>query len=159
LEVHRGTLEKWRRALGDFRSSAELNPADTNALHNAKVVERALARLVDSVVLTQMITLKCAGRCSKLNDLLRQLKGRIPKDKMPPSAGDGDDFDEMGEPKLEELIGKKEAGSKEGSGMDLTLSREDASSLLDSFKLGGNRPLPMGQGNPAQPKDRKLRDW
>jgi Ca-activated chloride channel family protein len=159
LEVHRGTLEKWRRALGDFRSAAELNPTDTNALHNAEVVERALARLVDSVVQTQMITLKCAGRCSKLNDLMSELKGRIPKDKMPPSAGNSDEEDDMGEPKLEELIGKQEAGPKDGRESDLTLSREDAGGLLDSFKLGGNRRLPMGQGEPSQPKDRKRRDW
>ena len=159
LEVHRGTMEKWHRALDDFRSAAELNPADTNALHNAGVVERALARLVDSVMQTQMITLKCAGRCSKLNDLLAQLKGRIPKDKLPPSAGEGDNLDEMGEPKLEELIGRTEPASKEGTGTDLTLSPEDAGSLLDSFKLGGDRPLPMGQGDSGRPKDRKLRDW
>jgi Ca-activated chloride channel family protein len=159
LEVHRGTLEKWRRALGDFRSAAELNPTDTNALHNAEVVERALAKLVDSVVQTQTITLKCAGRCSKLNDLMCELKGRIPKDKMPPSAGNSDDEDDMGEPKLEELIGKQESGPKDGRESDLTLSREDAGGLLDSFKLGGNRRLPMGQGDPGQPKDRKRRDW
>ena len=159
LEVHRGTLEKWRRALGDFRGAAELNPADTNAFHNAEVTERALAKLVDSVVQTQMITLKCAGRRSKLNDLMCELKGRIPKDKMPPSAGNSDEEDDLGEPKLEELIGKQETGSKDGRELDMPLSREDAGGLLDSFKLGGNRRLPMGQGDPGQPKDRKRRDW
>lgn len=159
LEAHRVTLEKWRRALGDFRSAAELNPADTNAVHNAAAVEQALAKLVDSVMQTQTMTLKCAGTRAKLDDLLAELKGKIPKDQMPSCEGDGDEEDEFGEPRLEELIGKREAGTKEGREMDLTLSREEAGSLLDQLKLGGNRPLPMGQGEATQPKDRKLRDW
>src|ERR1044071_932128 len=82
LEAHRGTLEKWRRALGDFRSAAELNPSDTNAIHNAELVERSIAKLIDSVREQQKIGLKCAGNCSQLGDLLSQLKGKIPKDQM-----------------------------------------------------------------------------
>ena len=159
LEAHRGTLEKWQRALGDFRSAAELNPTDTNALHNAEAVERALAKLVDSVMQTQMITLKCAGRCAKLNDLMSELKGRIPKDKMPPGASGAEEEDDLGEPQLEEMIGKREAEAKDGRELEHSLSREDAGDLLDRFKLGGNRRLPMGQGDPGQPKDRKHRDW
>ncbi len=159
LQVHRMTLEKWQRALGDFRSAAELNPADTNALHNAQAVEGALAVLVDSAQKTQLMALKCAGSCSRLGDVLSQLKGRIPKDKMPPVAGDGDEEDDLGEPMLEELIGKKEHGKRQGRELDVTLSPEEADNLLDSFQLGGNRRLPMGQSEPGQPKDRKRRDW
>jgi len=159
LENHRQTLNKWRRALGDFRSAAELNPADTNAQHNAEIVERALARLVDSVIQTQTRTLKCSGCRSKLNDVMCQLKGRIPKEEMQKCAGNGEEEDDLGAPKLEELIGKKESAVKPGSEMDLALSPEEASSLLDAYKLGGNRPLPMGQTETGQPKDRKLRDW
>lgn len=159
LEAHRLTLEKWQRAMSDFRSAAELNPADTNALHNAEAVERALAKLVDSVMRTQVMTMKCGGCRSKLNDMMCQLKGRIPKDQMPPNAGNGDEEDELGEPKLEEMIGKKELAGKEGRELDLAMSPEDAASLLDSYKFGGNRSLPMGQKESGQPKDRKLRDW
>lgn len=169
LERHGKTLEKWRRALGDFRSTAELNPADTNALHNAALVERAIAELVDSVRQSQMIALQCAGNGAKLGDLLSQLKGKIPADQMPPGAkGDGDEEEDgEGEPQLEELAGMKEGESKDGREMDVSLSPDEAGKLLDGFKLGGNRRLPMGKGNtgynvdgePGTPKDRKLRDW
>lgn len=169
LELHGKTLEKWRRSLGDFRGTAELNPADTNALHNAQIVERAIAELVDSVRQSQMVALQCSGSCSKLGDLLSQLKGKIPADQMPPGAkGDGDpDEDGEGEPQLEELAGMKEGESKDGREMEQSLSPDEAGNLLDGFKLGGNRRLPMGQGDrgrevgteQGKPKDRKLRDW
>lgn len=169
LELHGKTLEKWRRSLGDFRSTAELNPADTNALRNAEIVERAIAELVDSVRQSQMALLQCAGNTAKLGELLSQLKGRIPADQMPPSAkGDGDpDEDGEGEPQLEELAGMKEGESKSGREMDVSLSPEEAGNLLDGFKLGGNRRLPMGKSEKGSgvgteqgmPKDRKLRDW
>lgn len=169
LELHGKTLEKWRRSLGDFRSTAELNPADTNALRNAEIVERAIAELVDSVRQSQMAALQCAGNAAKLGELLSQLKGKIPADQMPPGAkGDGDpDEDGEGEPQLEELAGMKEGESKSGREMDVSLSPDEAGNLLDGFKLGGNRRLPMGKGDKGYsadgeqgtPKDRKLRDW
>ena len=173
LEQHGKTLEKWRRSLADFRGTAELNPADTNALHNAQIVERAIAELVDSVRKSQMVALQCSGNCSKLGDLLSQLKGKIPADQMPPGAkGKGEedeDGDGEGEPQIEELAGLKEGESKSGREMDTTLSPEEAGDLLNGFKLGGNRRLPMGSkggdrgvnvnGEQGTPKDRKLRDW
>jgi Ca-activated chloride channel homolog len=171
LELHGKTLEKWRRSLGDFRGTAELNPADTNALHNAQIVERAIAQLVDSVRQSQMVALQCSGNCSKLGDLLSQLKGKIPADQMPPGAkgkGEEDEDGEEGEPQIEELAGLKEGESKGGREMDTTLSPEEAGDLLEGFKLGGNRRLPMGKGGDrgvnvngeeSKPKDRKLRDW
>lgn len=158
LEVHGRTLEKWRRSLGDFRGAAELNARDPNALPNAQLVERAIAELVDSVRELQSVTMKCAGGCSKLGDLLSQLKGRIPKDQMPPGAAGGEE-EELGEPQLEELAGMKEGESKDGREMEISLSPEEAGNLLDGFRLGGNRRLPMGQGEEGKPKDSKRRDW
>jgi hypothetical protein len=57
LELHGAALRKWQRALGDFKSAAELNPADTNARHNAEIVERAIAKLVDSIVEMQQVAM------------------------------------------------------------------------------------------------------
>ena len=160
LEVHGRTLEKWRRSLGDFRGTAELNASDPNALPNAQLVERAIAELVDSVRELLSVTMKCSGSCSKLGDLLSQLKGRIPKDQMPPGAAGGEEDDEeLGEPQLEELAGMKEGESKVGREMEISLSPEEAGNLLDGFRLGGNRRLPMGQSDKGEPKDRKRRDW
>lgn len=159
LEQYAKTLEKWRRSLGDFHSTTELNPADTNAFHNSEVVERSIAQLVDSVRQTQSLGMKCAGNCSKLGDALSQLKGKIPKDQMPPGAAGDKDEDEEGTPQLEDLLGQKEGGPKEGQKMETSLSPEEAASLLDGFKLGGEHRLPMGDKEQAKPLDRKLRDW
>jgi tetratricopeptide (TPR) repeat protein len=38
METYGSTLRHWRRAADDFKSAAELNPADTNAARNAKIV-------------------------------------------------------------------------------------------------------------------------
>ena len=90
---------------------------------------------------------------------MSELKGRIPKDQMPPGAAGGEEEDELGEPKLEELAGLKEGESKLGPEMEISLSPEEAGNLLDGFRLGGDRRLPMAQGDKAEPKDRKRRDW
>lgn len=159
LEVHKKTLEKWHRSLGDFRGTAELNTADTNAVYNAELVEKAIAKLVDSLRQEQMLAMKCSGAGAKLDGLMKQLKGKIPKEQMPPGAeGEGEEED-LGEPKLEELAGMKEKGSKDGEKMETSLSPEEANNILDGFKLGGNRRLPIGKDGEAAPRDRKLRDW
>ncbi len=133
------------------------------------MVEKAIAELVDSLRQTQQMALKCSGGCNKLGDVLSQLKGRIPKEMMPPGAA-GDDGeedepgkdgkkDDSGEPKLEDLVGMKEAGTKDGQEMEVSLSPDEAGRLLDGFKLGGNRRLPMNGTETGQPRDRKLRNW
>ena len=159
MEAHVKTLLKWRRSLGDFQSAVELNPADTNAVHNAQVVERAIAELVDR--LRQMQMMAMAGLCAKtkLDGLLEQLKGKIPKGKIQPGEDGDDGEEEPGGMSLEEIRDLVEGKSKDGQEMEVSLSPEEASGLLDGFKLGGNRRLPMGAGDQANPKDRKRRNW
>ncbi|MFO1488941.1 MAG: hypothetical protein U1F65_10725 [Verrucomicrobiota bacterium] len=154
MEAHGKTLTKWRRALGDFRSAAELNPADTNAIHNVEVTEQAIAKLVDSLKEMQQMAMAMAGRQSKLNDLMQQLKGRIPAPNMPPGAA-GEDGEE---PMPESLSGQKEGESEGGKEMEMSISPEDAARLLEGIQSDG-RLLPMGQGEPGKPRDRKGRTW
>ncbi len=91
LEEHGKTLLKWRRALNDFKSAAELNPTDTNAMYNAGIVEQAIAKLVDSMREMQQVAANLGGKKSGLNELLRQLRGKIPAPDMPPGAPGGDE--------------------------------------------------------------------
>src|ERR1035437_5226010 len=49
LQVHGAVLAKWERGSGDFKSAAELNDADSDARHNSEVVDRCIAKLVDSL--------------------------------------------------------------------------------------------------------------
>lgn len=160
MEAHVKTLLKWRRSLGDFQSAAELNPADTNAVHNAAVVERAIAQLVDQLRQMQQMAMSGLGAKARLEGLMDKLKGKVPKGQIPPGS-DGEDGDEPepGGLSLEEIRDLVEGPSEEGREMEMSLSPEEASGLLDGFKLGGNRRLPMGEGNQADPKDRKRRNW
>jgi hypothetical protein len=154
MEAHGKTLLKWRRSLGDFTSAAELNPADTNAVRNAEVVEQAIAKLVDSLREMQKMSMSLGSGQSKLNQLLQQLKGRIPAPMAPPGAA-GDEDEEM---PVEALSGLKEAPTDGGKEMELTLSPEEAGQLLNGIQPDG-KLLPMGQGDTGKPKDRPRRTW
>ena len=156
MEAHGKTLLKWRRALGDFKGAAELNPADTNATRNAEIVAQAIAKLVDSMREMQQTAMAMASGQSKLNELLQQLKGRIPAANMPPGAAGDDSEEEM---PMDSLRGLKEQGQTEGGKeMEIRLSPEEAARLLDGVQPDG-KLLPMGQGDQGKPRDRKGKTW
>ena len=163
MEKYGKALVKWQRALNDFRSAAELNPADTNALHNAEIVKQAIARLVDSMQEMQQLPTKLGGKKSELDKLLKQLKGKIPATDMPPGAPGGQEEDEDGDdgklPSPESLTGKQE-GDRGGGGQELGLkiSAEQAGQLMNSL-LPGAKQLPMGQGELGVPKNPSGRIW
>jgi hypothetical protein len=155
LRVYGAVLDRWERASGDFKSASELNRADLDARSNAKVLDRLIAKLVDSVREMQQC---CNGMCDKgkqLGDALKGLKGRIPAPNMPPGAA-GDDEDDEDQP-LGPKPGQEEGPSREGK--EMTLSPEQAGWLLDAYKLDSERRLPMGQGPPADPKARSRPTW
>jgi tetratricopeptide (TPR) repeat protein len=156
LQVYRAALDRWERASGDFKSAFELNRADTDARHNAEVLDRCIARLVDSVREMQ----QCAnGMCDKnnqLGDALKKLKGKIPAADMPPGAAGDDDEDDEDQP-FGPRPGQQEGPSKQGE--EMTLSQEQAGWLLDAYKLDSERRLPMGGVTPAEPKDRSRPTW
>ena len=160
LEAYGQTLVKWQRSLNDFQSAAELNPADTNAMHNAEVVAQAIAKLVDSITEMQQAAANLGGRQSQLNGLLNQLKGRIPAPNAPPgAAGEDDDEGEDGNGvRPESLAGLQEATSGGGSETGLKISPEAAAQLLNSIQPDGKQ-LPMGQGETGQPKNHSGRIW
>ena len=153
LKAHGSTLARWERSSGDLKSTLELNSADSDARYNAEIVDRCIAKLVDSIQEMQ----KCSnGMCNKnqlLSDALKKLKGRIPGPNMPPGdAGDEDeDQDQQPQP------GQQEGPSKEGQ--EMTLSQEQAGWLLDGYRLDSERRLPMGETTPAQPKERSRPTW
>jgi len=162
LETHGAALRKWQRALGDFRGAAELNPADTNAQHNAECVEREIARLVDSLRELQQMAAAMGATQPELDRILQQLKGRIPQSLMPPgAAGEEEDEGEAGQgtrPDSRDFpTGSREGPAKEGA--ETIISPEAARWLLEAFNPDGNRRLPMGMDEQAQPKDRNRRNW
>jgi len=156
LEAHGAALRKWERSSGDFKSALELNSNDGDSRQNAEIVDRCIARLIDSLQQLQ----KCnSGLCEKnsgLGQKLKQLKGRIPAEQMPP-GGAGDDDEEEDQMPLGTKPEQKEGPSKDGKEMFLT--PEQAGWLLEGFKLDSERRLPMGWGPEAQPRDRSRPTW
>ncbi len=159
MSVFGKTLTKWQRAADDFRSAAELNPADTNATHNAKVVDQNIARLIDTARQLQQLAAKMAGQQQQLSQLLLKLKGQIPAQNAPPgSTGDGDEDDDGGV-QPDSLKGKEENAGRVGERMPISLSPEEAGRLIDSISLDGSRRLPMTDQQGAKPRDKSGRNW
>jgi len=156
LEAHGKTLTRWQRSSSDFKSTLELRTSDQDAEHNAEVVDRCIAKLVDSIQELQQLANAMGDQQQQLNDKMKQLKGRIPEPKMPPGATDDEDDDEEDQP-FGPQPGQKEGASKEGQEMFLT--PEQAGWLLESYKLDSERRLPMGQTGKAEPKDRSRPTW
>jgi HPt (histidine-containing phosphotransfer) domain-containing protein len=155
LQVHGAALTRWERALGDFKSTLELNRADSDARNNSEVLDRLIAKLVDSLRELQQSANGMGNKNEQLGDALKKLKGRIPAPDMPPGAA-GDDEEEEEQP-LGPKPGQEEGPSKEGK--EMTLSPEQAGWLLEAYRLDSERRLPMSQGPPADPKDRPRRPW
>ena len=159
LELYGSALRRWQRALGDFHSAAELDSSDTNSVQNAKVVERAIAKLVDSILEMQRTSNAIGQQEKQLAEQLKKLRGMIPKPMMPPGA-DGDEEEDGPDgdrPPPLPKPGEQEAPGKEGQ--EQQISAEQAGMLLEGFKLDGERRLPMGEGPEAPPKTPNRRNW
>ena len=155
LQTYGAALGRWDRASGDFHGTVELKPGDADARQNAEIVDRCIAKLVDSVREMQQLANALGDKKQDLGQKLKELKGRIPAEDAPPGAAGEDDEDED-QPKGPQP-GQQEGPAKEGE--ETSMSPEQAGWLLDGFKLDGERRLPMGQGEEAQPKNRNRPTW
>jgi tetratricopeptide (TPR) repeat protein len=158
MESYGKTLEQWLRAADDFKGAAELNPADTNAVHNAEIVERGIAKLVDSLRKMQEMMGMMGQKKQDLGKLLAKLKGSIPAPNAPPGPAGEDDEDDQGVTP-ESLAGQKESAVHQGEQMQILLSPDQASQMLNGLLLDGTRRLNMSDKEGTPPKDRKGRNW
>ncbi|HEV2454877.1 MAG TPA: hypothetical protein VGY98_11485 [Verrucomicrobiae bacterium] len=143
METYGETLRKWQRADDNFKSAAELNPADANAAKNARIVEQYIARLVDSLRRMQQLAAMLGGRHKQLNDMLRLIGGRIPKPNLPPGApGDKDQEDGL---QPESLQGMKEGATQTGEAIEPRLSRDEAAQILNGIPLDTAERLMMNE--------------
>ncbi|MEI6076428.1 MAG: hypothetical protein WCS94_12675 [Verrucomicrobiota bacterium] len=157
METYGNTLLKWQRAADDFKGAAEMNPADTNAVHNAVQVERRIAKLVDELRKMQQMAGMMAGQRQQLGKLLSKLKGQIPAPNAPP-GGKGED-DEEEPPQPDSLKGKEENASRQGDQMQVPVSPDAAGQILDGLSLDGGKRLPMSDQTGTPPKDKPKRNW
>ncbi|MBI3850685.1 MAG: VWA domain-containing protein [Verrucomicrobia bacterium] len=152
MEVHGNVLAKWQRASGDFKSAVELKNDYADARHNADVVDRHIAKLVDSLRELQSAKMCLAQKSGALGEALKALKGKLPAPDGSPGPGEDEDDEPFG-PKP----GTQEPPGREGQ--EMKISPEQAGQLLDGFKLGGDARLPIAQGIEGRPKDRTGRTW
>lgn len=164
MTIYGKTLAKWQRADDDFKGAVELNPADTNAAHNAAVVEREIAKLVDTLRKMQQMAGKMAGQKDQLGKMLSKLKGKIPAPDAPPGGkGEGEEDEDgsgKGDVKPESLTGKEENAGREGEPLSAPMSPDQAGQMLDGLPVDTSKRLPMGgdkQGTP--PKEKNGRNW
>lgn len=158
MEAHAAVLLRWQRASGDFKSAHELQPALDDARHNAEVVNRHIAALVDKQEMMRQCMQCLGGKRQQLKEKMDQCKKKMPDGALKQDEGDEeeDEEDEDQQPK-EPKPGQREQEQRDGKQMALTW--EEAMRLLESLKLDSNRKLPMGDRELANPKDRKGRDW
>ncbi|HXU76167.1 MAG TPA: hypothetical protein VN794_06335 [Methylomirabilota bacterium] len=154
LGTYGSALAKWRRAADDFKSALELARVDADAEYNAEVVDRSIARLVDSLREMQQCSKTMCDKGKQLGEKLKELRGRIPASDMPPGAA-GEDEEEEDSP-LGKKPDEKEAPSRDGK--EMPLSPELAGWLLQGFKLDTDRRLPMGQKE-SEPKNPSRPTW
>ena len=165
LQTYGKTLAKWQRALDDFKGAAELNPADKNAVHNVEVVEKSIAKLVDTLQKMQQMAGQMAGQKDQLGKMLSKLKGQIPAPDAPPGGKGDDDEDKddgsgQGDVKPESLAGKEENSGRDGEEMQAPLSPNQAGQILDGLPVDGGKRLPMFSDKEGKPPgDRKGRNW
>lgn len=159
METFGKTLEKWQRAADDFKSAAELNPADTNATRNAQIVEQAIARLVDSLQKMPAMMAMLGNERQQLGALMKKLRGQIPAAAAPPGSAGDDDDDDDGGVQPDSLAGQKENAAREGDQMQIPLSPDQAGQILNGLSLDASRRLPMSDQQSKPRTDNKGRDW
>ena len=159
LETHGKTLVKWQRSSGDFKSAVEVVASDVDARHNADVVDRTIAKLIDSIREMEAMAAALGQKKDKLDGQMKQLKGKMPGGELPPGApGDDDEEDEQSP------FGKQpgeEAGQKKDEKKETGLTPEQAAWLLEGYKLDSERRLPMTitEGKETKPNDRSRPTW
>jgi hypothetical protein len=163
IEAYGKTLQKWQRADDDFHNAAELNPTDTNATRNTEIVEKRIAKLVDELRKMAAMMGALGKQRQDLGKLLSQLKGQIPAPNAPPGgAGDGDEDDGgsgNGGVLPESLSGREENSGREGDQIQVPLSPDVATQILNGLGVDGSRRLSMSDKDASKPKDKNGRNW
>lgn len=154
LDLYGAVLVRWRRSVGDFRSSDELR-ASEDATFNARVVERHIEELLKHVQELEKQKQMLGGTRGELKEKMAELKSKIPEGMLQPGQGDEEEEEEDGEqPKPEPGMQRAgEEGEKRG------ITPEIAQQILEALGLKGDRKLPIGGEEQTKPRDRKGKDW
>jgi hypothetical protein len=92
LDLYGSVLFRWRRSVGDFRSSNEMRSSD-DAQFNAKVVERHIEELLKHSKKLEEQKQDLAGLRSELKKKMAELRQEDPDGMIQPGQGDPDEED------------------------------------------------------------------
>ena len=158
LDLYGSVLFRWRRSVGDFRSSDEMR-ASEDAQFNAKVVARHIEELLKQAKKLEQEKQELASLRAELKKKMAELRKKIPNGMVQPGQGEPDEEDEdepQQQPKPDS--GFQDLAGKEGDQRGIT--PEIAQQILEALGLNGDRKLPLG-GDEQQPppRNKKGKDW
>ena len=165
LDLYGAVIVRWKRSVGDFRSTVELRANDRDAQFNADVVQRHIDELEKHMKELAEKKEQLGKTRGDLKKKLAELRKKIPDGRMQPGQGedDEDDEDEPKDPQKPDSGFKDEQG-KEGEKRGIT--PEMAQQILEALGLKGDRKLPIGPDGKmpggdekTPPKNRKGKDW
>jgi tetratricopeptide (TPR) repeat protein len=183
MDLQGSALWRWRRSVGDFHSAQELDPSNKDASFNADVVERHIKELLKSLDKVKEQNESLSEQRQKLGELMKEMRGKIPKSMQRQGDSEEDEEDEEdekqpdGQKEEEENQKPPKAGSKQEQriGVERPVSEDMAKLLKEILKrrtmqLGdkedGLRPgekkgmngLIFGDET-RKPEQRKGRNW
>jgi len=156
LDLYGSVLFRWRRSVGDFRSSDEMR-ASEDAQFNADVVQKHIEELLKQAKKLEEQKKDLAGLRAELKKKLAELRKKIPDGMMQPGQGDPDEEDEDEQPPPKPDSGFEDRMGKEGEQRGIT--PEIAQQILEALGLNGDRKLPIGGDEQTPPRDKKGKDW
>lgn len=156
LDLYGSVLARWRRSVSDFRSSDELRPSN-DASFNATVVERHIEELMKKIKELQEKKEGVSKSRAELKKKMAELKGKIPDEMKQPGQGDEEDEEEDDGQKPQPDSGFQDREGPQGEQRGIT--PEIAQQILEALGLKGDRKLPIGGDEQAQPRDRRVKDW
>ena len=162
IDLLGSALNRWRRSVGDFQSAAELDAKNEDATFNAGIVERKIAELLKFKKQSEQRSESVGSQREKIKELMKKLRGKIPKGMMSESDDEEDDDDddkgEKGEPKIGEkqqqrIGGEREVSPEMARWLKETMKRRTMS--LGNEEGEGFRP----SDEQRKPSQRKGKDW
>lgn len=165
LDLLGSALSRWRRSVGDFRSAHEL-AQNEDAKFNADVVERHIDELLKFKKKLEQEQENVGDQRQKLTDMMKKMRGKIPKEMQRGSDDEEDDDEDEPEEEGDKETAKQQqqriGGEREIDPDMLRVLKERMPQRTMSVGQDGEKEMqgfrPDGT-KPGDPKNRKGRDW
>ncbi|MGA0134336.1 MAG: hypothetical protein ACO3ND_08275 [Opitutales bacterium] len=156
----------WTRSISDFRGAHELDPTDAAASSNADAIEELLRALrKESAELEEAVELQ-RRKLEELRETIRELIRRLPDDKLPPEAQNGEeDEEDLFPPERRRPRPRQGGRSEQREGEERRMDEQEARGTLEGLRNEFGRKMPSGRrpgeqpGAGGRPEERKGRDY